>query len=545
MDLLINYVDAKSRKENPGADSSKILKLRQPYEELMLGGDVFNLPALSKFIDSERAALIRQRLQDARTVRRAGTVHMRMRASVMDPGKPSVFLHIFNYDTSLDSDVVQEPRISFKMSEEDRQRIAQETKVNTDIAKLAQDLQDRKSEIRQSLDAVMNALRGDLKDWKTAVTKLDQLKEKLGIMVTALEKAEGAAELDAALKDVIQKAKETIGKAMSQVQTVRETMDSITGTSNPGTDPADVLIKTADRISGTLENSMQALQQAHSGVANSLSTLKGRLAEIKTKMATGVGGLRDLVQAFEPATGAATPGTVAAIENLLAETAEKYPALVGMLKSLSIKANQLAAAENLPLIQDDPNLIDVGVINPPDGTISLARNIPRGDVTLTLDAALVTRNDTGSPLEVTPVHHQEFNVQKFGLINTWSANLILVHRLGDLGPAERKVQFTPAPSISWTLHYNPPPNPDPAFDKGPNKIWDTLFPGVGLNVSAMSFSDNGVQIGVGGHVTLFHDLLIAGVGYNLNETYHGAYVFLGLSIFEGLSQLGVNVPFGR
>ena len=543
---VMSYLDVKIQKENPGVSSRRKLELQQPYFEKLYGDKLLNLPGLSAFINAERGILISQALQDARSVRSAGSIHLRMRSTILQPGKSPMTLHVRNYDTLEDADVAQEPRISFKMSEEDRQRITAQVKVIGEAVKLAEDLKNRKSEIRKALDEILPGIRGDVQGWKDAVVQLDDLKRKLADLAAALEKAEGSSELNAALKESVSKAKKTFNNVSGSVQKVRDVIKSLTENSSPANDPAEVLIGAVDRISSALVGSLQDFETIKNGVIDALEE-SGKLAkEITEAMRSkDPDHLGDLVDAFKPVAAGALPRTAEAITNLMARTVQQYPELVRLLSKLGHEARVLVSALNLPPIQDDPNLIDVTVFNPPDGAISLARNVARGDLTVTLDASLITRDENGKASNVTSIHHQEFNVQKFGLINTWSANLIFVKRLGNLAPGERKVQFAPAPSISWTMHYNPPPNLDPLADKGPNKTWQAVYPGVGLNVSALTFRDNGVQIGIGGHITLFRDLLIAGAGYNLNESYHGSYAFLGLSIFEGLSQLGLNLPAGK
>jgi hypothetical protein len=47
-----------------------------------------------------------------------------------------------------------------------------------------------------------------------------------------------------------------------------------------------------------------------------------------------------------------------------------------------------------------------------------------------------------------------------------------------------------------------------------------------------------VQIGVGAHLTLFHDLLQVGYGYNLNAEGDKEYFFLGIGLVQEFKEIG-------
>jgi len=542
---LMDYVDAKTRAENPNFTRGQVIGARDlargpSNKPLFSPGKDLDFVALSDFIASESAAVVRQASEDARAVHDAGSVFLRMRATQQQPGQTEAPLHILHYDTLADANVTQEPRVSFQMSDEDRKRLAAETKVNTEIAQLSRDAQNSKSEIRQSLDSLLTALRGDLASWKAAATNLENLELKLEPLVAALEKANASAILSADQKRIVADAKKIIEAATNQVQRVRDAINLFVKPIDPNADPMTALMASVDALFQGLDSLAKFPLDIAAQVNKTLDDLQKLVEDIQALIPQDVPHLQDLASVLK----AGAPASAEAITNLLGVALKNYPALVAELKSLRFKAEVVAG--NFPPIQTDPNLLDIAVANPPDGLISLRKNVTRGDVTVTLDAALVTRGDPAKPPEVKPVAHQEFAVEKFGIVNTWAANLIFVKRLGNLDSTEREIQFSPAPSISWTLHYNPPP--DPSVDFQPrNKFWGTVDPGVGLNVAALNW-DTGVQVGLGGHVSIFHDLLTVGGGYNLNESRHGAYLFIGLGLFQALNRLGLtgdSFPLGR
>ena len=543
----LDYGTVRIREANPTFNNSQVIKARdalfKPFIHFYPKQRIsIDLVQFSAFIATERDVIVRQASEHARAVRDAGSVFLRLRATLLPEGQAEVPLHILHYDTLTDANVAQEPRVSFQMSDEDRKRLAAETQVNTEIAQLSRDLQNGKSEIRQSLDSLLTAARGDLAGWQDAATNFDKLEQKLEPLVAALDQAKASAQLSADQKKVVADARELLATVTNQVQRVRDTINLFVRPIDPNTEPAATLMTTVDALSRGLDGLVNFPADLATKVSRTLDDLQKLVAEIQAAIPQDAPHLQDLADVFK--TGA--PASTGAITNLLVVTLGNYPALVAELGSLRRKSQIVAAASTLPPIQIDTNLLDIAVANPPDGFISLRKNVVRGDATVTLDAALVMRQDAAAAPGAKPVAHQEFAVEKFGLINTWSASLIFVERVGKLDATERKVQFAPAPSISWTLHYNPPPDPSVDFQSR-NKFLELVDPGAGLNVAALNWS-SGVQLGLGAHVSLFHDLLSVGAGYNLNESRHGSYVFIGLGLFQALNQLGItgaNFPLGR
>jgi hypothetical protein len=535
---LKSYLDAKIREARPDVTQRELIQ-----EEDLLTRNIYppgraiDLSALSDFVAAETSLVTQQAVRDAQMVRDSASVHLRMRASaILSPGQAATPVHIRNYDTLSDSDVVQEPRISFKMSDDDRQRLTAETKVNSELAQFIRDVRDGKSDIRQSFDSIVSGLRLDLKSWKDAASNVDSLKKRLEPIIAALDKSATGAQLSQAQKGVLGDARNLLAVATNNLHDIESAIQGVVATNSPDSDATTVLVNAADRLSTALADVADLPTIISTNVSSALDHIQMLIGDVRTNNAAALSSVQDLADLLK----AGFPTSAETIKALLNTVFEHYPDLMAQLKSLSIKGDLMGADAKLPPIQSDSHLLDITVKNPPDGFISLQRNIPREGAILSLDAALITGQD--STPEVNNIAHQEFVIERFGLINTWAANLIFVKRLGNLGTNEQKVDFSPAPSISWTLHYNPLPSEKPR-----NKFWDVSYPGVGLNVAALNW-DNGVQVGIGGHVSIFHDLLVAGAGYNLQKTSHGGYAFIGVGIFQALSQMGVtgaNFPLGH
>lgn len=534
---LKNYIVAKVAEQNPSASRKEALdQIALQTGRILPPGKALDLPALAEFVATESSQVLSQAVADAKTVQQNGSTFLRMRATTsLAPGQPPIPIHIRNYDTIVESNVVQEPRISFTMSDQDRQRLTTESKVNSDLANFITDLRAGHSDINKSLDSLLPALRSDLKNWKQSASDLAKLQSKLETVYLALVPAAEATNLTIEQHQLLVDMTNTWRLATNMVQQVRASVESVLSSSSPETDPTALLLQTADSISGVITN-LTTLPILAADILTNMVRLRDLTAELATNSAAAL-----TFQSLTNVLAKVTPSTEESIENLIQLTLAKYPNLVAEIRHRTGQGNQLLAASKMPPIESDPSLLDVPLSTPPDGFISLKNNIPKAGVTLQLDAALVTRKDTNAPPTATPLDHLEFDIEKFGVLNTWSANLIFVERLGNLPPNEQQVHFAPAPSLSWTLHYNPAPTPT---RHQPSWFWHTLDPGAGLNIAALSWN-SGLQVGTGAHISFFHDLVTLGGGYNLQASSHGGYVFVGLGLFAAFNQIGLSNSLGR
>jgi hypothetical protein len=130
--------------------------------------------------------------------------------------------------------------------------------------------------------------------------------------------------------------------------------------------------------------------------------------------------------------------------------------------------------------------------------------------------------------EIFPSVRRTFPIDRFGLVNSLSADVAFVRQSGTL-------HFRPAPAAAWTLHYRIPSEPD---DSIATKMWQVFDPGVGLSASAFSTDTESFQAGIGPHLSLFQDIVRAGWGYNLSADSNRGYMFISIGIFETIQGIG-------
>jgi hypothetical protein len=132
-------------------------------------------------------------------------------------------------------------------------------------------------------------------------------------------------------------------------------------------------------------------------------------------------------------------------------------------------------------------------------------------------------------------HEQEIAVERIGLNGRVGAHVVFAKRHHEPGGGVPETNFEAAPAASWTLHLRA--RGDGFFPS----FWNTVDPGLGLNVAALQFENDGVEIGAGPHVTILGDLLQAGYAWNLNVDEDRGYFFVGIGLTELLNVASVGI----
>jgi hypothetical protein len=537
---LLSYCEAKVQAEKPLATDAQVATegnaLAERFVKIYPGDQYlyFDLPGLMKFAEAETKVIYDEAVRDAVMVQAAASISLRMRAFRQENEGDIFPLRIENYDSLTNANVKQEPRISFQPSERDLANLKSQKKAYEEGIKIIKDFKNKQSEFRVALDSALAVFQGDLRDWKSAVTNLDTLQSSLAPVIAALDKAGTSTQLTASLSNLIVQVKADLAEAKAEIKSLSDTVETFTEIRGVNKDSTEVLVAILKIAGESVDRISKLSNGADAKLGKILNNLKTISEEIAALGAQPPPNLQDLVNALK----AGAPSSVEAIGKLKETAMVQYPALVAAFRTMWIKADQLAAAERSVPMELDPNLFDVSTVNPPEGLISLKANYVRGDAGLDFTAALISSNANSGQRISRQIENKLFSVEKFGLINTWSASLIFVKRLGDLDPTEEKSQFAPAPSVAWTLHYNPPPPKDGSFSKW-EKTWQTLDPGWGINVATLDWNDS-IQVGLGSHVSIFKDVITVGGGWNLNESRHGGYVFIGIGVFEAFGQLGLG-----
>jgi hypothetical protein len=135
---------------------------------------------------------------------------------------------------------------------------------------------------------------------------------------------------------------------------------------------------------------------------------------------------------------------------------------------------------------------------------------------------------------------ETLTVDRFGLVGDFSAGVIFVNRSGE-GDADdgSGSNFVPAASASYVVHYRIREEQDDPV----GTVWRVLDPGIGVAIAVLPF-DNETEIGLGGELTFFDNLLHVGYGYAVTAGDDQDYWYIGLGILETLAKVG-DLAAGR
>jgi hypothetical protein len=323
-----------------------------------------------------------------------------------------------------------------------------------------------------------------------------------------------------------------------------------------GTDRDGRRVTVASLSAGVAAALPAALAAARAGAGAADAAALDRLAALAARLDVIAGSLVD-------ARGAAT-GDVGvqelprAIEALRAWTAEARAAhLADAATALARPGPEPAGARAAALAADWPVALDrldlatsfasARVLEMPIVGAAASidpRTVPRPEPpmvpgSIDLNATIADRGDQlelilellrgdGGEADTFPTARRTFEVERLRLVNSLSADVAFVRQSSE-------GHFRPAPAAAWTIHYRIPSEPD---DSWLTRFWQVLDPGVGLSATAMSTDQESFQAGIGPHLSLFHDIVRGGWGYNLSADSNRGYVFVSIGIFETIQGIG-------
>ena len=542
---LRTYVSAKLAPSPRDADPARrAADVDEAIAPLLRGGGI-NLDAMRAFVRREIAEA-QAAAKGQRDAAEDAALYLRLRARLMETGGSEVPLHVQPYDKYEDRNVQQEPAVTFKMSQEEQERLRAGLKAAADAARFVRDLRDRKSELRKQIGGVSASFYTDLGRLRAS---LAALRPTLQSLLDAINRAAAAPAL-APQQARLQEWRDFLGNALQHFQALETLGNAIPAQPAPGADPADVLINAFSVRTDGIEAALKTAREDATRLGTLLTGLPALAADVAQVARDNaadavVNELNKLLQD--------TPETLRSLDQLRTLLGQTYPDLVMAAAGAIPDTGEAQFADALVGLDEDPNLFDVPVEGAPEGIISLTRNVPRGDHLVRVEAELVSKDASGARVSVRDLPFREFEVEKRGLVSTWSANLVFVKRQGsgdgqlqdvDDGVANNpvvvpdpEVNFDPAPSLSWTLHYVPHPPPDAprsSFDDA----WKFVNPGIGISVMALDFDNEGMQVGVGGHVSFLGDLVQVGMGYNLQADADHAFTFIGIGLIQAFEQAG-------
>jgi hypothetical protein len=380
-------------------------------------------------------------------------------------------------------------KLAFAMTPEEQARVERGRQFAREIVQLTGSLRATASTLRDDVNTAARLLHAELdsarvvldslpssaelralRDQLASLPQTAQLRADLGALATLVEPLTTVRNLHLALRGGLQggaTAEDLLGQVGGMQQALGQVLDALPAISAlPGT------------LAGDLEQLEPAVRAVLVGDAGAQRTRLQRLLDEQLPRWRRAGAQ-------------------------LGSLGQHYRAFVARVTSLSQLAGLTGATErigstSLPLEQIERTLVSVQAANLVPGELYLRRNVQDGDeVTITLR---VIDPRTGRPLAQ---EERTVGVRTFGLYRTWTAGLAFASPQGGSG-------FKPGISTSYVLHVRN----RPGEGRGLGSLLDPRGLGIGL-MSVVFTRDDGIQLGVGGTVTLLEDLVQAGYGVNL------------------------------
>lgn len=460
--------------------------------------------------------LIRRSNSDVETVESESAVKFRLRAWLHASGKKEPFpVHIDGYDSIRDHGGVKSPRVSFKMSDRDREQVEQGYRLAKSAAKFVNDVRDRDSELRTQFRGLKQTLETEARK----LTEEDSVKAITQAVVDDLKKGLDGALAAEPSRAELEELKRPIAAALKLPEKIAA-VEAILG--RPGQDaPLQIL--------GVVSDGAAVLRDVYAAATGLFEDDGAKLDVLLTVLRTAATNAADNVRRTALTTLATSfEGSKQKLSEFN-DTLKQYEIIQAVLAKISTA--KVSIRELASKVDPRVRALNLDAVKP--GAISLDKTPAEpGDEIFVL--AEILDQENGEDVVVAE-SSWNFPVQKFGLNNTFSAHLIFVDRLANGDADDPETEFDPAPAVSWTLHYKTRVEPE---GDGGAATWDFFNPGIGLNLAALDFEDENFQVGLGAHVTLFNDLLQAGIGYNLNADRDNEYFFVGIGILEALRDLG-------
>jgi len=221
-----------------------------------------------------------------------------------------------------------------------------------------------------------------------------------------------------------------------------------------------------------------------------------------------------------------------------------------MKKALTAAATESDLPYNFNLADSPRGVIDLRATPADQGYI--LRIIP----TLTV-ASKASTASAPSPTPPPRGDNDDFSIDRTDYSLKLSGNVIFVNQIGT-----RNNSFAPAASAAISLHYHPRTELKSESAASFWSTWNTIDPAVGLNLAALNLNNattngksasntssgsSGVQVGMGGQLSFYHDIFQVGYGADLQTNKNRQYWYVGISVFDTLNKVGnlnlnLNVP---
>lgn len=443
-------------------------------------------------------------------------LRLRLRAMVLRSSNGGTPVHLDGYDDGKAGEYQFRDKLSFIQSAERQKRIDQSLEIAGEVKRAIDNSLKNKDDVIKTLGAVYRPLLSagaTLPDPDKIQDRVIKLKEKTDLLLMKLKNKTELNSLSSIIVDINGLTKIFNDQQLSS--SFKELAIKIRSLREP-TSERELLTTVRTIIESDIGKALSdtgsiitKLKQTVNEFENKIKDLKENIEMIDSIKEEEVASLaRDVSGLLEDLL--ASSKQLLDVAHLLSQSREKG------INELSQAAGLLSGVEG-----GQWNTYAVALRNARDSSIDMNTVSGEEGDSLVFSAELLKHDKATGQDDRINSASTRFSIGSLGWSAHVSGDLLFVRRRGT-------DRFVTATGISYVFRYRPW-----SEETSGKKFWSVLNPGFGLNIAALNFPGDAVQVGIGGTLNLLQGLINIGGGYNLQAENDRGYFFIGIG-FTGL-----------
>lgn len=523
-------VDARGRPTDQNARA----RYTELSGKLLPDGKPLDALVLASLVDALFVPVVDRAKESAAIAEQGSALGFRVRAYLVKPsGEKALPVHCRDYDSLEEGTGPVRKMGPWGISEKDLEQFQERLRLAGEVANVANQLRDKNSLLRKNLVDFRETLRSEVRRLESLLTAQIPASWSSANLRDAAVFLRANRELLGLDDDTLKKVDDAAASADVLLASVHEIRGLITTLKTLPDSSADALVAKKDELLTTIQGLTTKVTALP---AQGRTVFEGMRALLEAaKKAVAIESLKDRANQILAKVKQLTAEELAVLRNEL----ESLPALSSAFRLFVVELPPLAARQEFAdtsKLAPPTSVIVRGIGDIVDTEINVgALPADHGD-RLRVYVELLRGQDNGDKPLVS--FDQEFALEKMGFSPKLAASVIFVDRVNEPGGGVAPTNYKASPAGSWTVHWRM--RAEPGGD-GWADFWNVLDPGVGISVAALAFETNGVEVGGGGHASLFGDLIQVGYGWNANVSDDRQYWYVGVGLLETINVAGLGL----
>ena len=412
-------------------------------------------------------------------------------------------IHLNNYDNLPTGGDHLVEKVTLNRTPAEEEDLQRSTRFYAGLIRFSEDMQKKDSELRKTLDELLEQAKSDIKDLR-GLFKTDELLNVLDECRAELEKLPDNSEVSKLISDV--KALRTDLAALSDLKKMR---DDLIKTLEPGQgNPLTLFILIQEKFGeiSDIETGIKNLitEKRITGIEAAINNTVGSLEKILDKHANEK--LADIKSNVDTKYKSWQKQITELQSNI-----QIFQTIYEMAKTLTFTEKTVEGLSKIDLTSKI-STIDSPLKTAPPTALDLTRTNREEKDSYDLHIQAYRKNG----LTQIPVYNADytFRAMKMGWYNKWTGGL-------QFALMDKTTDLIPATSVMWTLHHR--------NDDGISMLSNVVDFGFGISSCIMSKEGN-IEYGAGATLTFFSDILQAGYGFNIQQ--NKGYYFFGVALLD-------------